>query len=866
MRVFQIFRRKKELNEELEAHLKMAIADRVARGEAPAEAHREALREFGNVPLIADVTRERWGWLRLERLTQDLRFAARQLRRSPAFALTAIFVLALGIAACVAIFAFVDAALIKPLPYQSPRQLVMLFESIPLGPRFHLSYPDYLDWKRDNKVFSSLDVFAPFGFMMNTPDGLRQTDGARVSAGFFRTLGVKPALGRDFYDGEDRPEPARTALLSYSAWQKRYGGNPKIIGQSVILDGDPYMVIGVLPRDFNFAPAEPADFWAIIKPNTCRGCHSLFGVARLRDGVTFAAAFADITTIARNLEKQYPDSNRDQAAYMLPLIGVIVGDIQPILLVALTGAGLLMLIAAINVSSLLLVRAESRRRETAIRGALGASRNRLVAQFVTEGLLLAAIGCSLGIVLAQQGMHILTDLIPKDMRASMPFLVGLGLNGRVIVFAFILALLAAALFAFIPLGRFRAAEIHEGLLEGGRASANTTWRKFGSNLVVIELATAMVLLAGAGLLAKGLYRLLHTDIGMVPDHIAMVHVQAQQEKYGKPDQQVNLVREILQRVSALPGVKYAGITTKLPIEDADWTSHFAYVDRPNDGVPREVAIRFVTAGYMTTLKTQLLSGSYFHDDEDASKPFAVIVNHAMARQYFFGEDAVGKQIAFEGDTKHPMSIVGVIDDIQEGQLDAAPRGAMYLPFYQHPNDGFIVLARTAQDESSLIPSLTSTIRSVDSSMALYEPMTMSQKIHDAPETYLHRSSAWLVGGFAFLALFLGVVGLYGIVSYSVGQRTREIGVRMALGAQRGSIYRMILSESGRLIAIGVVMGLVAAIASASLMRKLLFGVHAWDASTLVGVGILLAAASLLASFLPARRAASMNPTEALRAD
>lgn len=866
MSILNTFRRKTELKEEIESHFKMAIADRVARGESPAEAHRAAMREFGNVPLIADVTRERWGFLRLERLTQDLRFALRQLRRSPGFALTAIFVLALGIAACVAIFAFVDAALIKPLPYQAPKNLVMLFESIPLGPRFHLSYPDYIDWKRENKVFTSLNVFAPFGFMMKTPDGLRQTDGARVSAGFFRTLGVEPVLGRNFYDGEDRPETPRTTLLTYAAWQKRYGGNPKILGQSVILDGDPYIIIGVLPRDFSFAPAEPADFWAIMKPNTCRGCHGLFGVARLRDGVTFAAAFADITTIAKNLEKQYPDSNRDQAAFMLPLTQVIVGDIQPILLVALCGAGLLMLIAAVNVSSLLLVRAESRRRETSIRGALGASRSRLVAQFVTEGLLLAAIGCSLGVVLAQQGMHILTLLIPKDMRASLPFLVGLGLNGRVVAFAFALAVLASLLFAFIPLSRFRSIEIRDGLLDGGRASASTTWRKFGSNLVVIELTTAMVLLAGAGLLAKGLYRLLHTDIGIVPDHIAMVHVQAPNEKYGNHDQQLNLVQEILRHVSALPGVKSAAVTTKLPIEDADWTTSFVYVGRPNDAKSREVAFRSVTADYMATLQTRLLNGRYFRNDEDASRPFVVIINRALATKYFPGEDPVGKQIAFDVNDKHPMSIVGVIDDIQEGQLDAAPRGAMYVPFYQHTDNGFVVLARTAQDESSLIPSLLSAIRSVDSSMALYEPMTMNQKIHDAPETYLHRSSAWLVGGFATIALFLGVVGLYGIVSYSVGQRAREIGVRMALGAQKSTIYRLILSESARLIFIGIAIGLVASITAASFMRKLLFGVQAWDATTLIGVGVLLAAASLLASFLPARRAASMNPTDALRSE
>jgi len=525
-----------------------------------------------------------------------------------------------------------------------------------------------------------------------------------------------------------------------------------------------------------------------------------------------------------------------------------------------------LIIAGLNFASLLLVRAEARRREMAVRGALGASPGRLATQFVTEGLLLSAIGCVLGIALAQQGMHVLTPLIPKDMRASMPFLVGLGLNVRVVAFATILAVMAGALFAFIPLGRSRFAEIREGLTDGGRASASAILRRFGSNLVIIELATAMVLLAGAGLLGKSLYRLLHADIGIVPDHIAMVHVEAQPEKYGKPDQQSALVREILRRVSALPGVTSAGVTTKLPIEDADWTTTFVYVGRSNHEQHKEVAIRFVTPGYMTTLKTRLVSGRYFMEDEDSSKPSVVIINEAMARQYFPGEDPIGKQIALDGDGKNPMQIVGLIDNIQEGQLDAEPRGAMYMPFYQHRDNGFVVLARTAQDDASLLPALTSALRSIDPGMALYEPMTMDQKIHYAPSTYLHRSSAWLVGGFAVMALLLGVVGLYGVVAFSVSQRTREIGVRMALGAQRSTVYRMILSEAGRLIAAGVFIGLVAAITAAELMRKLLFGVQSWDAATLAGVGVLLAAASLLASFLPARRAASMNPTDALRAE
>ena len=852
-----------ELEEEMSFHRAQAERELIDGGMSPQAAYTQAMRRFGNAPQLRERSQETVGF-RFETVIQDLRFAVRQLRKNPGFALTAVLILALGIASSVAIFAFVDAALIKPLPYESPNRLVQLFESIPLGPRFHLSYPDYLDWKRDNKVFSALNVFAPSGFMMRTPEGLRETDGARVSDGFFRTLGVKPVLGRDFYYGEDRPEAARTTLLSYAAWQKRYGGSPKVLGQIVVLDGDTYTIIGVLPRDFSFAPAEPADFWAVLKPESCRGCHGLFGVARLKDGVTFGEAFADIKGISQRLAKQYPDSNRDQVAYMLPLTDVIVGDIRPILLVVLSGAGLLLLVASVNVASLLMVRAENRKREMAVRGALGASPRRLARQFVTEGMMLAVIGGALGVICAQQSMRVLSSLIPKDMMSAMPFLHGPGLNARVSLFASALTLVSGLLFALIPIARMRFHAIREGLSQGGRSAAGTVWRRFGSNLVVVELATAMVLLAGAGLLGKSLYRLLHGDIGMQPDHIAMVNVHAQPEKYQKPELRVALGREIENRVAGLPGVKSVGITTKLPIEDADWTTGFMIFGRPDHGEHREVAIRFVNAGYMKTLKTRLLSGRYFAEDDDSSKPRVVIINQAMAKQFFPGEDPVGKRIG--PDDKTPQLIVGVISDIQEGQLDAAPRGAMYLPFSQHPSTSFVVLVRTAQEDQSLLPTLQATLHQVDGGMAIYEPMTMEQKIHDAPSTYLHRSSAWLVGGFAAMALLLGVVGLYGVIAYSVSQRTREIGVRMALGAERATVYRLVLTEAAQLIAAGTAVGIAASIGAAMLMRKLLFGVEAWDAPTLAAVAIVLASSALLASYLPARRAASVSPAEALRAE
>jgi macrolide transport system ATP-binding/permease protein len=858
-----------ELDEEMAFHREQAEKELMAGGMSAESAKYAAMRRFGNAVRLRERSHETVGFS-FETVLQDLRFALRQLRKNPGFAATAVLILALGIASSVAIFAFVDAALIKPLPYKDSSRLAVLYESIPIGPKFHLSYLDYLDWKRENKVFSSLNVYDPGGFMQKTSEGLRQADGARVSDGFFKTLGVSPILGRDFLYGEDKPDAQRTTLLSYSAWQKRYGGKPNVLGQTVVLDNESYVIIGVLPRDFSFAPAEPADFWAIQKQTgyceTHRGCHDLFGIARLKDGVSFATAFADIKTIAQQLEKQYPDSNRDQWAFMLPLTDVIVGDIRPILLVLLCGAGLLLLIASVNVSSLLLVRSESRRREMAVRGALGASPKRLVRQFVTEGLLLAAIGGGLGVGGAVEAMRLLDALMPKEMLASMPYLQGLGLNGRVGVFAGILALLAGALFALAPMSRLKFAEIRESLSQGGRTAAGIVGRRFGVNLVVIELATAMVLLGGAGLLGKSFYRLLHTDIGIQPDHVATLRVAGESGKYDKDEQEVALEREIVRRVQGLPGVISVGLTNKLPIEDGDRTSNIRVVGRPYHGEHYEVANRCVSSAYMSTLQTRFVNGRNFAEDEDASKPNVAIINETLAKQYFPGEKPVGKQIAFDETEKSRMLIVGVVSDLQEGQLDAAPRAAMYRPFNQSPSNYFAVLVRTAQNETAILSSVSATIHQIDPEIAIYEPMTMGQKIHDAPSTYLHRSAAWLMGGFAAMALLLGAVGLYGVIAYTVSQRTREIGVRMALGAQRGSVYRLILNEAGRLIVIGVALGLAGSVVAAMLMRKLLFGVVPWDPSTLAGVAIVLAGSALLASYIPARRAASVSPVEALRTE
>lgn len=862
-------RRNRELEEEMGFHRELSEQEIMADGASPEDAHFAAARRFGNDARLRDesvAVTALW----CETVLHDLRFAVRQLRRNPGFAATAILILTLGIGASVAIFSFVDAALIRPLPYQQPSRLVNLYESIPLGPRFHLSYLDYLDWKHENTVFSSLDVYAPYGFILETPNGSQQAEGASVSAGFFRTLGVTPVLGRDFQPSDEQPAQPRTALLSYAAWQRRYGARRDVVGQSVTLDGQPTIIVGVLPRDFHFAPAEPADFWGIERSTGgCeknRGCHNLFGVARLKPGVTFAAAFADIRRIADNLSRQYPDSNRDQKAFMLPLTEVILGDIRPILLVVLTGAALLLLIAAVNVASLLLVRAERRRREMAVRGALGASRMRLIRQFVTEGVLLALSSGALGLLVAWAAMDLFLRLIPADMLAGKPYLARVGLNPAVVTFAAIVALSAGIFFSLLPALRVLAADLREGLAEGARGSSGSVWRRFGSPLVVAELAMAVVLLVGAGLLGKSLYRLLHTDTGMVPDHLALLQIAATGHSYDSDGQQIALERRLQTRLSMLPGVRSVAFTTSLPLGDGDVTSTIVIVGAPPDHVHREVAFRRVSANYFSTLEARLVSGRWFAEDEDNQKPPVAIINQQLARQYFPGQNPVGRRIRFKFDAKRDMQIVGVVDDLQEGQLDAAPRAAMYLPFLQSPENYFAVVIRTTQQEDALLPSAITAVHEVDPGLAVYQPTTMAERLHDSPSAAMHRCSAWIVGGFAVLALVLSVVGLYGVIAYSVSQRTREIGVRMALGAQRSSVYRLILREAGVLTFAGIVLGLMGSLAATSMIGKLLFDVRSWDLTTLAAVTAVLAAASTLASFLPARRAASVNPIQALHAD
>jgi predicted permease len=865
------FGRKKfdrDLQEEMAYHLEQKTQALRSDGMSADDARHAANREFGNGANLAERSRDVVG-LWFETCLQDFRFALRQLRKNPGFAFTAVFMLALGLCASVAIFAFVDATLIKPLPYKNPRRLVGVYEATPQCPLCNLSYPDYLDYKKLNRSFASLDVYQKTTMMLATPDGAESANVARVTDSFFRTLGVPPVIGRDFYSGEDLLSAPRTAILSYSAWQKRYGGRPETLGQTVILDEHPTVIIAVLPRDFHFAPSEPADFWLTLHPeSSCdlrRSCHGLYGVARLQDGVSLQAANEDAKSIARQLAQTYPASNLGQSAAVADLAETIVGNIRPILFMLLSGAGLLLVIAGVNIASLLLVRSESRKREIAIRNALGAARIRLARQFVTEGLVLVVAGTSLGLLASYWLMHILLSLIPSPMLAQLPFLQNLGLNIRVLGFAAIIALLAAALFSITPTLRLASPDVRAGLAEGSRGSAGNTWRRLGSKLVVLELATAVVLLVSAGLLGRSFYLLLHVKLGLQPENLATLLVGAPRSGYAKDPDIVALTRRVMGEVSRFPGVKFVGVSSDLPVNGWGDTSWFRVIGRPWHGEHYEVPERDVSPDYFAALGSKLIRGRYFNEDEDASKPHVAIINQAMVKEYFPGEDPLGKQLTYLTHNVAPIEIVGIVEDIKEGQPDTENRSALYVPFNQSPGRYFNLVVRTSQ-EQSIFPALNSIIHQIDRGLVTLSPATMTQIIHDSPSAYIHRSSAWLIGGFAVIALLLGVVGLYGVVAYSVSQRTREIGVRIAIGAQRSTVYRLVLKEAGFLVFLGVGSGLILAVGASSLMKAVLFGVHAWDPATLAAVAAVLSVAALTASFLPAHRAACVDPVDALRAE
>ena len=527
----------------------------------------------------------------------------------------------------------------------------------------------------------------------------------------------------------------------------------------------------------------------------------------------------------------------------------------------------MLLIACVNVASLVLVHSESRRREIAVRGALGATPIRLVRQFVTEGLLLSSFGCAGGVIVAAGLMRLLARLVPKDLAAHMPFLEGAGLNAHTGTFAAAVGLVTALLLAATPALRLSFQKVRNGLAEGDRGVASGLWRRLGANLVVVELAVAVVLLAGAGLFGQSLYRLLHVSLGFDPDHLATARVTAPGAIYKNDEQTIALFREIERRVSALPGVQSVGFASMLPVQCDCNTDRIQIKGRPYRGEHSEVDERHVGPAYFSTLKAGLQRGRSFTEADDVSMPGVAVVNQALARKYFSGQDPIGQTLVDdEGGRPSEWEIVGVVSDMREGPLDADIAPTEYFPIYQTHDHAFSLVVRTSQPAETLLSPLVSTLNQIDPNLGVSDEIAMTQQIDATQAALLHRSSAWLVGGFAGMALILGVIGLYGVIAYSVSSRTREIGLRMALGAQRSSVYGLVMRQAGTLIAAGLAIGLICSVGASMLVRNLLFGVNAWDPVTLSAVAVLLGLASMAAAFIPARRAASVNPVDALRTE
>ena len=807
----------------------------------------------------------------LATILQDLRYELRTLRKSPRFTTIALLTLVLGIAANVAIFTFIDATLIQPLPYRDASRLMEIYDTrqAEVFTQFEVAYPDFLDWREQQQSFESLAGYQQNQVLLRGTGTPELLSSAVVTDNFFQTLGVQPISGRDFHAAEDVATAPRTVMLSYAWWQRHFGGKD-VIGQVLNIDDEPNTVIGVLPADFHFAPVGDPDVWATLHATggmqQRRNLHWLEVIGRLKPGVSRQSAAAGMNLIAERLEKQYPQSNDKLRNTLVPLNEVIVGQIKPILLVLLGAVALLLIIACANVANLLLARSMGRRNEMAVRTALGASRGRLIGLMLTEGLILSVTGATVGLVVAHWTVKGFVAMIPASRLDTMPYLKHMGIDSSVILFTFLLAAITGVVFAMAPALHASGTNVQAALKEGSRSSQPGSWRNFASALVVGEVALAMVLLAGSGLMVKSLYRLLDVNAGFNQHNLLGMGVLLSQSRFPQPAQQLQADQDLLDRIRALPGVKSVGSSSVLPVSNGGNTSNLRVMGVPSETPQgKEANSRSASRTYFETLGAELLQGSWFTEADNPTGPQRVIINKTLADKFMPGLDPLKQQILFTySPTEKPRQVIGVIRDVKEGPLDTPARPAIYTPEEAQPRLFFNLIIRTEQRPDALVSDVQNVIHQFDPDSMTFEVQTMEDRIRRSPAAFLHRYPAVLAGVFASLALLLGTIGLYGLVAYSVSQRTQEIGIRMALGAQRSNVLQMVLAQGVRLIVPGVVIGIVAGLLVAYLMRSMLFGVQTWDPAIFVLVTALLALVTLIASYIPARTATKVDPMVALR--
>ena len=868
-----------DLSEEIRDHLEEKIEELVREGMARKDAESAARREFGNVTLVEEESREVWRWAFIENFLSDVRYGLRTLSHNPGFSIVAILTLALGIGANTAIFSVVHAALIRPLPYFQPNRLITLSEVRPQEGQsaqsntqnWNTAYPDYLDWTKQSKSFQSLGGFSGDSFTLYGAGEPELVFAAQTTINFFSTLGVKPFLGRDFAAGEDIAAGPKVAILTYGCWIRRFGGDPHILGRSIRLDDKSVSIIGVLPREFEFAPRGNAEMWVPLHIEkdlvTRRSLRWMPVIGRLAPGMTPQQAQAELNSINTGLAAAYPQENGAIQIVMVPLRNRIVGQVQPLLLILFGAVGFVLLIACANVTNLFLVRAAGRKREFSIRAALGASRARLISQLLVESVMLAAAGGLVGFLFAQWGTSLLIAAIPETLLTFTPFLRDAHANLAVLAFLCIAVIFTGLAFGLAPALQVSYGRESEALKEETRASAGGVRARLRGALVIAEIAFCLVLLIGSALMVKSLTALLHRNPGFDPQNLLVFAVNLPPTSYPKDPDAIRFDKEFTDRLSKIPGV--VGVTSNsiVPLTGGGNSIRFVIEGQPvSTGHENECSIRDISNNYFSVMRIPLRSGRLFDDPADSdTAPKHVIVNEAWVKRYLHGEDPIGKRIRFTYSPKEPFrEIVGVVGDTADASLDSADEATLFPPFSQDTNSFINYVVRTAGNPANALGAVRSSLRALDPQLVLIQPFTMDQIISQSPSVFLRRYPSYLMGSFAALALLLAMVGLYGLISYAVSQRTRELGIRIALGAQEKDVMKLVLGEGARLTFMGVILGLAAALGLTQLMRSLLFGVDAMDPATFVSVAVVLALVAIAASYIPARRAMGTDPSITLR--
>jgi predicted permease len=857
-------RRDRELSEEVEAHLHMAIRDRMERGESREEARLAALAEFGNTVLVKEVTRDMWGWASVERLFQDLRYGARMLRKNFGFTVVVVLTLALGIGANTAIYSVIHAAL-APLAIPDAGRVVMVWTENAKRNWHHFpaSVPDYADWKASG-VFSSLAAISDSGFNLRLADRTDRINGLEVTPEFFAALAVQPHLGRMLQTEDARPGHSDVAILTDALWHSRFDGNPSVIGSSVILDGVPHTIVGVLPKTFprfsNEQIYAPLVFTA--EQANGRGNRHFQVIGRLEEGVSLAAAGQRMAELEQRLGTQYVEDSGHSLA-LQPIEDATVEDARALLAILFGAVGFVLLIACANIANLLLARGTSRQKEMALRVALGAGRWRLCRQLLTESVLLALLGGVVAMAPSLAAIRFITSFHLDELRNGDL----ITLNSGVLVFNLVLSFATGILFGLAPAWQAWKTNVSGAMKETSRNSTGAGQQRLRGLFVVSEVALTLVLLVGAGLMLRSFALLRSANPGYDSHGVLTVSVALSEQQYATPEKQLAFFDRVLRESQSLPGVTSAAAVDDLPGSDNMHGAGLFLPDREQRVEDVKVVLHdSVTPGYFATMRIPLIRGRYLDETDTRNSVPVAVIDEWTARENWPGQDAVGKSLKL-GLKKAPRQIVGVVGSVDQGilvKLLKGQIGQVYIPVPQEPAPAMTLVLKTAQDPATLIPVMRSLVRSVDIDQPVFKAETMDAT--RAAGRASQQLATSLLGSFAGVALLLAAIGIYGVIAYSVGQRTREFGIRLSLGAKRLDVLRLVVRQGLVLAGAGIAVGLAGAFALTRLLSSLPYAVNATDPLTFTGVTALLAAVAVAASFLPAWRATRVDPVIALRCD